>query len=103
MSDSSSNDARENHSPESPDALEEAPGSNGQAGAAGAGPEQEGPDPVIGAGIVLLGIFVMGTAGALNAHYAFDLGVFLAVGGAALFVLFITLSALKQRRQNLSS
>lgn len=61
-------------------------------------PAQEGPDPVIGAGIALLGILVMGTAGALDAHYAFDAGVLFAVAGAALFVLFVALSALKQRR-----
>jgi hypothetical protein len=58
----------------------------------------EGPDPAIGAGITLLGIFVMGTGGARDAHYVFDVGMVTAVLGAGIFVLFVALSALKQRR-----
>jgi hypothetical protein len=57
-----------------------------------------GPDPVIGAGITLLGIFVMGTGGAANAHYVFDVGVGLSVIGAITFVLCVALSAMKQDR-----
>jgi hypothetical protein len=57
-----------------------------------------GPDPVIGAGIALFGIFLMGTGGARDAHYVFDVGVLIAVAGAATFVLFVALSAMKQRR-----
>jgi hypothetical protein len=57
-----------------------------------------GPDPVIGAGIALLGIFLMGVGGAQNAHYLFNFGVLVAVLGAVLFVLFVTVTALKQRR-----
>ena len=60
--------------------------------------EDAGPDPVIGAGIALLGIFLMGTGGARDAHSVFDGGVGLAVVGAIVFVLVITLSALKQKR-----
>ncbi len=60
--------------------------------------EDAGPDPVIGAGIALLGIFLMGTGGARDAHYVFDVGVVLAIVGAIIFVLFVTLSALKQKR-----
>ena len=58
----------------------------------------EGPDPAIGAGITLLGIFLMGTGGARDAHYVFDAGVVTGVLGAATFVLFVALSAVKQRR-----
>ena len=58
----------------------------------------EGPDPAIGAGITLLGIFLMGTGGARDAHYVFDAGVVTGVLGAATFVLFVALSAMKQRR-----
>jgi hypothetical protein len=58
----------------------------------------EGPDPVIGAGVTLLGIFLMGTGGARDAHYVFDVGVLVAVLGAVTFVLFVALSAMKQRR-----
>jgi hypothetical protein len=60
--------------------------------------DQSGPDPVIGAGVALLGIFLMGTGGATDAHYVFDAGVLTAVVGAVVFVLFVALSALKQRR-----
>jgi hypothetical protein len=58
----------------------------------------EGPDPAIGAGITLLGIFLMGTGGARDTHYVFDVGVLTAVLGAAAFVLFVALSVMKQRR-----
>lgn len=60
--------------------------------------EDVGPDPVIGAGVTLLGIFLMGVGGAWDAHYLFDFGVLTAVLGAILFVLFVTVTALKQRR-----
>lgn len=58
----------------------------------------KGPDPVIGAGLTLLGIFIMGVAGAANAHYAFNVGTLVACVGAVAFVLFVALSALKQRK-----
>jgi hypothetical protein len=57
----------------------------------------EGPDPVIGAGLVLLGIFVMGLGGSRDWHYVFNAGTFVALAGAAVFVLFVALSAMKQR------
>jgi drug/metabolite transporter (DMT)-like permease len=60
--------------------------------------EDAGPDPVIGAGLALLGIFLMGIGGARDAHYVFNVGVVIAVVGAIVFVLFVALSALKQRR-----
>lgn len=56
-----------------------------------------GPDPVIGAGVTLLGIFLMGTGGARDAHYVFDLGVLTALLGAGTFVLFVALSAMGQK------
>jgi hypothetical protein len=59
----------------------------------------EGPDPAIGAGITLLGIFIMGTGGAADAHYVFDAGMVVGVLGAATFVLFVALSAMKMRQQ----
>jgi len=58
----------------------------------------EGPDPAIGAGVTLLGIFVMGVGGAADAHYVFDAGMVVAVLGAMSFVLFVALSAMKQRQ-----
>lgn len=57
----------------------------------------EGPDPVTGAGLALFGIFLMGLGGATNSHVVFDGGMFVAVAGAVLFVLFVALSAMKQR------
>ena len=60
-------------------------------------PRSEGPDPVIGAGVALLGIFVMGLAGSRDWHYVFNAGTFVAIAGAAIFVLFVALSAMKQR------
>lgn len=56
------------------------------------------PDPVIGAGMTLLGIFVMGVAGAAQAHYAFNAGTLVACVGAVAFVLLVALSALQQRK-----
>jgi hypothetical protein len=56
----------------------------------------EGPDPAIGAGITLLGIFLMGAGGARDAHYVFDVGVLTGVVGAGLFVLFVALSAMRR-------
>jgi hypothetical protein len=57
----------------------------------------EGPDPVIGAGLVLFGIFVMGLAGSRDWHYIFNAGTAVAITGAAVFVLFVALSAMRQR------
>jgi drug/metabolite transporter (DMT)-like permease len=59
--------------------------------------ERPGPDPVVGAGITLLGIFLMGTGGAKDAHYVFDFGVLTAVLGAAIFVVCVALSAIRRR------
>ncbi len=59
---------------------------------------RETPDPAIGAGITLLGIFLMGTGGARDAHYVFDVGVLTGVVGAGIFVLFVALSAMRLRK-----
>lgn len=59
--------------------------------------DRSGPDPVVGAGITLFGIFLMGTGGARDAHYVFDVGVLFAVIGAGVFVVSVALSAMKQR------
>jgi hypothetical protein len=68
--------------------------------ASGDGDVRHGPDPVAGAGVTLLGIFLMGAGGATDAHYVFDAGVLLAVLGAATFVLCVALSAMKLRAQD---
>jgi hypothetical protein len=61
-------------------------------------PSGKGPDPVVGAGMALLGIFTMGVGGARDLHWLFDIGVLCAVVGAGVFVLFVALSALQSRR-----
>ncbi len=78
--------------------MSEAPEKAGSTGTPETKPIQQGPDPVIGAGMTLTGIFVMGVAGAANAHYAFNIGTLVACVGAVVFVLFVALSALKQRK-----
>ena len=74
------------------------PESDPEAGDGGEAEAQLGPDPVFGAGVTLLGIFVMGIAGARDMHYVFDVGVVTAVLGAVAFVVCVALSALKQRK-----
>ncbi|HVK63396.1 MAG TPA: hypothetical protein VM694_02920 [Polyangium sp.] len=82
---------------ESADGLHGAGGDEEGAGEALDTRKAEGPDPVIGAGLALFGIFVMGLGGARDLHYVFNAGMFIAVGGAVTFVLFVALTAMKQR------
>lgn len=70
----------------------------GDGAGGGASADKSGPDPVIGAGVTLLGILLMGLGGARDAHYVFNVGVLTAVLGAGTFVLFVALSAMKQRQ-----
>jgi len=78
--------------------MSEAPEPAGPTDLTHANAPGKGPDPVIGAGLTLLGIFIMGVAGAAQAHYAFNVGTLVACVGAVVFVLFVALSALKQRK-----
>jgi hypothetical protein len=71
---------------------------SGEKSAGGDG--RQGPDPVVGAGITLLGIFLMGTGGARDAHYVFDFGVLTALLGAGTFVVCVALSAMKQKKSS---
>ncbi len=57
-----------------------------------------GPDPVLGVGLVILGILIMGIAGAATAHYLFNIGTLIAIIGAVLFVTFVTFSSYKQSK-----
>ena len=61
---------------------------------------QTGPDPVVGVGMVIVGILIMGIGGAATAHYLFNLGSVIAVLGAVLFVGFVALSTYRQRVAN---
>ncbi len=81
-------------SAETPDAPEQnEPSSSSELGPS----HSEGPDPAIGAGLTLFGIFIMGLGGSSNLHYVFNAGSFIAIAGAAVFVLCVALSAMKQR------
>lgn len=60
-------------------------------------PKTEGPDPAVGAGLVITGVFIMGVGGAATAHYLFNVGTAVAILGAVLFVAAVTISAFKQR------
>ena len=59
--------------------------------------EVKSPDPVVGAGLVIVGILIMGIGGAATAHYLFNFGSGIAILGAILFVAFVTLSTYRQR------
>ncbi|MBK6519079.1 MAG: hypothetical protein IPM79_38700 [Polyangiaceae bacterium] len=67
---------------------------------AGAGKPQRGdaPDPVVGIGLVILGVLVMGIAGASTLHYVFNIGTAIAIVGAIVFVVSVALSSLKDRK-----
>jgi hypothetical protein len=56
----------------------------------------EGPDPVLGLGVALLGILVMGLSGAATLHYVFNAGTVLTLVGAVMFVGSVTLSSLRR-------
>ena len=53
-------------------------------------------DPAYGAGLVILGILVMGISGAATWHYVFNAGTGIALLGALLFVAGVTAHALSQ-------
>jgi hypothetical protein len=54
-------------------------------------------DPAVGVGLVILGVLVMGVSGAATWHYAFNAGTGIAILGAILFVLSVTLSTLRDK------
>jgi hypothetical protein len=58
---------------------------------------EEGPDPVVGVGLVIVGILIMGIGGAATAHYLFNFGSGIAILGAVLFVLFVALSTYREQ------
>lgn len=58
----------------------------------------DAPDPVIGIGLVILGVLVMGVAGASTLHYVFNVGTAIAIVGAIVFVVSVALSSLKDRK-----
>lgn len=57
-----------------------------------------GPDPVMGVGLVILGVLIMGVGGAATAHYLFNFGTAIAIAGAVLFVALTVLSSYRQSK-----
>ncbi len=55
-----------------------------------------GPDPVVGMGVGVAGLFIMAVGGAGNWHYCFNVGEALLLGGAALFIGSVVVSVMKQ-------
>jgi hypothetical protein len=55
-------------------------------------------DPSVGIGLVILGVLVMGVAGAFTWHYTFNAGTGIAIVGAVLFVVSVTLSTLQSKK-----
>lgn len=57
-----------------------------------------GPDPVVGVGLVILGVLIMGIAGAATLHYVFNIGTAIAIVGAIVFLVSVVLSSLRQKK-----
>lgn len=55
-------------------------------------------DPSVGIGLVILGVLVMGVSGAATWHYPFNVGTGVAILGAVLFVVSVTLSTLQSKK-----
>ena len=53
------------------------------------------PDPVVGVGMVIVGVLVMGVGGAATWHYVFNVGTLVAIVGALVFVINVTISTLR--------
>lgn len=59
----------------------------------------DGPDPIVGVGLVIVGILMMGISGAATAHYLFNFGSLIAMVGAVLFVTFVALSSWRKNKE----
>lgn len=55
-------------------------------------------DPAVGIGLVILGVLIMGVSGAATWHYPFNIGTGIAILGAVLFVMSVTLSTLTEKK-----
>ncbi len=61
--------------------------------------QKTGPDPVLGVGLVLLGVLIMGIAGAATLHYVFNVGTAIAIVGSVVFLVSVALSSLRTRQE----
>jgi len=64
--------------------------------------KKRGPDPVVGIGLVILGVLVMGIGGAATFHYVFNIGTAIAIVGALVFLVSVVLSSLRDRSPSFS-
>ncbi len=60
--------------------------------------KKEPPDPVIGIGLVVLGVLIMGIGGAATLHYVFNAGTAITIVGALVFVISVAMSSLGDRK-----
>lgn len=60
-------------------------------------PERDpsGPDPIYGLGMVVVGVLVMGVAGAATLHFLFNAGTALTILGALAFVASLAISSMR--------
>lgn len=60
-------------------------------------PERDpsGPDPIYGLGMVVVGVLVMGVAGAATLHFLFNAGTALTILGALAFVSSLAISSMR--------
>lgn len=60
-------------------------------------PERDpaGPDPIYGLGMVVVGVLIMGVAGAATLHFVFNAGTALTILGALVFVASLAISSMR--------
>ena len=61
-----------------------------------AGDRSPGPDPVVGVGVFVVGLFVMAVGGAANWHYVFNAGEGVLLLGAVMFLASVAITAHRQ-------
>ncbi len=57
--------------------------------------DPSGPDPIYGLGMVVVGVLIMGVAGAATLHFVFNAGTALTILGALVFVASLAISSMR--------
>lgn len=57
--------------------------------------DPSGPDPIYGLGMVVIGVLIMGVAGAATLHFVFNAGTALTILGALVFVSSLAISSMR--------
>ena len=57
--------------------------------------DPSGPDPIYGLGMVVVGVLIMGVAGAATWHFVFNAGTALTILGALVFVSSLAASSMR--------